>query len=80
MPISRRSSTSPSAATPRPISGGGVLHAEDYRRCLDAAEAAGFRGPFTLIYDGPNADEFRHLLIERDFIRQYFTSVRATAV
>jgi sugar phosphate isomerase/epimerase len=60
--------------------GGGVLHAEDYRRCLDAAEAAGFRGPFTLIYDGPNADEFRHLLIERDFIRQYFTSVRATAV
>jgi len=58
---------------------GGVLHAEDYRRCLDAADAAGFRGPFTLIYDGPNADEFRHLLIERDFIRQYFAAARATA-
>lgn len=57
----------------------GILHAEDYRRCLDAADAAGFRGPFTLIYDGPHADEFRHLLIERDFIRNYFTAARAAA-
>lgn len=57
---------------------GGVLHAQDYRRCLEAADAAGFRGPFTLIYDGPNPDEVRHLLIERDFIRQFFAAARAT--
>jgi len=59
--------------------GGGVLHAEDYRRCLAAADAAGFRGPFTLIYDGPDQDEFANLLIERDFIRRYFEDARASA-
>jgi hypothetical protein len=58
---------------------GGVLHAEDYGRCLDATIAAGFRGPYTLIYDGPHADEFRHLLIERDFIRNHFAAARASA-
>ncbi|BCP55956.1 sugar phosphate isomerase [Kaistia sp. 32K] len=55
----------------------GVLNAEDYRRCLDASIAAGFRGPFTLIYDGPHPDEFAHLLIERDFIRHHFATTRA---
>jgi sugar phosphate isomerase/epimerase len=58
---------------------GGVLQAEDYRRCLDAADAAGFRGPYTLVYDGPDADEFRNLLVERDFIRQYYARARASA-
>jgi len=57
----------------------GVLHAEDYRRCLAAADAAGFRGPFTLVYDGPGDDEFANLLVERDFIRRYFENARASA-
>ena len=56
----------------------GVLHAEDYRRCLAAADAAGFRGPFTLIYDGPNDNEVANLLAERDFIRRHFENARAS--
>ena len=60
--------------------GGGVLHAEDYRRCLAAADAAGFRGPFTLIYDGPDDNEFAHLLIERDFIQRHFEEARVNLV
>ena len=59
--------------------GGGVLHAEDYRRCLMAADAAGFRGPLTLIYDGPDDDEFGNLAIERDFIRRHYEDARASA-
>lgn len=60
--------------------GGGVLHAEDYRRCLAAADAAGFRGPFTLIYDGPDDNEVAHLKIERDFIRRHFEEARVNLV
>ncbi|MCX5495104.1 TIM barrel protein [Kaistia dalseonensis] len=57
----------------------GELDAADYRRCLEAAEAAGFGGPYTLIYDGPDADERAHLAIERDFIRAYFSEGRQAA-
>ncbi|MCX5520963.1 TIM barrel protein [Kaistia defluvii] len=56
----------------------GVLHAEDFRRCLAAADAAGFRGPYTLIYDGPDEDEFANLRVERDFIRRHYEEVRAS--
>ncbi len=52
----------------------GALDTEDYGACLEAAAAAGFRGPYTLIYDGPDDDELRHLAIERDFIRDYFAA------
>lgn len=57
----------------------GALDAEDYRRCLEAAEAAGFDGPYTLIYDGPDDDERAHLAVERDFIRSHFAARRAAA-
>ncbi|SHF78696.1 Sugar phosphate isomerase/epimerase [Kaistia soli DSM 19436] len=50
----------------------GSLDTEDYAACLKAATEAGFRGPYTLIYDGPDDDELTHIGIERDFIRAYF--------
>ncbi len=52
----------------------GALDTDDYGACLEAATAAGFEGPYTLIYDGPDDDEIRHLAIERDFIRAYFAA------
>ena len=51
---------------------GGSLDTDDYGRCLAAAAAAGFGGPYTLIYDGADPDETAHLAVERDFIRAYF--------
>ncbi|MCD7060747.1 sugar phosphate isomerase/epimerase family protein [Pelagibacterium xiamenense] len=41
----------------------------DYRACIAACEKAGYRGPFTLIYDGPDADEWAGLAAERAFIQ-----------
>lgn len=52
----------------------GALDEADYAACLAAASAAGFRGPYTLIYDGPDNDELAHLAVERDFIRRYFAA------
>ncbi|HLJ54265.1 MAG TPA: TIM barrel protein [Chthonomonadaceae bacterium] len=40
----------------------------DFLRCLELARAAAFRGPFTLIYDGPDDDEWKGLAIEREFV------------
>jgi sugar phosphate isomerase/epimerase len=50
----------------------GRLDTADYGDCLAAATTAGFRGPYTLIYDGSDPDEIANLAIERDFIRAYF--------
>ncbi|MBZ9935869.1 TIM barrel protein [Mesorhizobium sp. BR1-1-16] len=52
----------------------GALDTEDYAACLEAATEAGFHGPYTLIYDGPDDDELTHIAIERDFIRDYFSA------
>jgi hypothetical protein len=46
----------------------GVLNADDYGRCVDLAEAAGYAGPYTLIFDDANPGEWHGLGIERDFI------------
>ena len=46
----------------------GDLDAEDYGRCLDAAEAAGYTGPYTLIFDSDLPGEWDGLATERDFI------------
>ncbi len=45
-----------------------TMDADDYGRCLAVAEAAGYRGPFTLIYEGTNDDEWAGIAMERDFI------------
>jgi sugar phosphate isomerase/epimerase len=50
----------------------GKLDVEDYGLCLDAATEAGFHGPYTLIYDGPDDDELANVAIEREFIRAYY--------
>ena len=48
-----------------------VPDAADFRRCLDLARDARFSGPFTLIYDGPDPDEWKGLAIERDLAAPY---------
>ncbi|HZP83980.1 MAG TPA: TIM barrel protein [Chthonomonadaceae bacterium] len=45
--------------------------AEDYRCCLELAQQAGFSGPYTLIYDGPDADEWTGLALEADLVRSF---------
>ncbi|HEX4296519.1 MAG TPA: sugar phosphate isomerase/epimerase [Devosia sp.] len=46
----------------------GMLDTDDYGRCVDLAEAAGYAGPYTLIFDADTPEEWRGLEIERDFI------------
>jgi sugar phosphate isomerase/epimerase len=47
---------------PRQIDG------EDFGRCVDLAVAAGYEGPYTLIYDSADADEWGSIEIERRFV------------
>ena len=44
---------------------------DDYIRCLDITQAAGFAGPYTLIYDGPNEDEWAGIASEREVVLPY---------
>jgi len=47
----------------------GDLDAADYGRCVDLAEAAGYTGPYTLIFDSEvPVNEWDGLAVERDFI------------
>ncbi len=48
-----------------------TIDAEDYTRCLDITRAANFSGPYTLIYDGPDADEWAGLASEREIVAPY---------
>jgi sugar phosphate isomerase/epimerase len=50
------------------FSDGLSMDAHDFGRCLDAAEAAGYGGPYTLIYESPDDDEWQALRMERDFV------------
>ncbi len=43
----------------------------DYQRCLAILDAAQFDGPYTLIYDGPHADEWAGLALERAMVEPY---------
>ena len=49
----------------------GEMDKEDYVRCLDLTQDAGFSGPHTLIYDGPGDDEWEGLSIEREVVQSY---------
>jgi sugar phosphate isomerase/epimerase len=44
---------------------------EDFLHCLDLTRAAGFCGPYTLIYDGPGDDEWAGIKIERQLVLPY---------
>jgi sugar phosphate isomerase/epimerase len=46
----------------------GALDAEDFGRIVDMAEAAGYAGPYTLIFDNDAPGEWAGLAVERDFI------------
>ena len=48
------------------------MDADDYGRCVDIAIAARYDGPFTLIYDGPNDDEWWGIAEERTFVEACF--------
>jgi hypothetical protein len=47
------------------------LDRADYVRCLEITHQAHFAGPYTLIYAGPNADEWTGLALERDVVQPY---------
>lgn len=44
---------------------------EDYVRSLDVCQAAGFSGPYSLIYDGPNENEWQGLRAEMAVVEKY---------
>lgn len=46
---------------------------DDYVRSLDLCQAAGFSGPYSLIYDGPNDDEWQGLQLEMAVVAQYLS-------
>lgn len=46
----------------------GQLDEADYAGCLSAAEGAGYKGPYTLIFDAEHPHEWTGLAEERDFI------------
>lgn len=48
-----------------------ILDQEDYLRCLDIMRLANFSGPYTLIYDGPDEDEWEGLASELAVVQQY---------
>ena len=47
------------------------LDQPDYTHCLDITREAQFVGPYTLIYDGPGADEWNGLALEREIVQPY---------
>ena len=47
------------------------IDTDDYIRCLELTQQAGFAGPHTLIYDGPGDDEWEGLAIEREVVNPY---------
>ena len=49
----------------------GQPNSEDYIRCLDLAQAANYRGPYSLIYDGAGTDEWTGLAIENKMVQPY---------
>ena len=49
----------------------GTMDKEDFVRCLELAREAKQAGPYTLIYDGPNADEWAGLAAERAVVTPY---------
>ncbi|MGV8954248.1 MAG: sugar phosphate isomerase/epimerase family protein [Cypionkella sp.] len=46
----------------------GQLDEADYAQCLQAAEDAGYKGPYTLIFDAEAPNEWAGLEVEREFI------------
>jgi sugar phosphate isomerase/epimerase len=47
---------------------GGEIDGADYGRCIAVAEAAGYTGPYTLIFDSDAPDEWTGIATERAFV------------
>ncbi len=54
-----------------------AIDGEDFGRCLDAARAAGYSGPYTLIYEDKGDDEWHAVEIERNFVLAHFNGGHA---
>ena len=52
----------------------GRMDRDDFVRCLELTVDAGFVGPYTLIYDGPDGDEWAGLDAERQVVLAYLTA------
>ncbi|GAC1366976.1 MAG: TIM barrel protein [Ktedonobacteraceae bacterium] len=51
-----------------------AMDKEDYIKCLELTRAANFAGPYTLIYDGPDPDEWAGLASERELVLPYLNT------
>jgi hypothetical protein len=59
----------------------GVIDADDFGKCLTACDSAGYAEPYTLIYEGADADEWAAIGIEKRFVEDWCTGERqSTAV
>ena len=61
------------------FSANGEMDGDDYGRCVAAAIAAAYDGPYTLIYDGPDDDEWAGIEAERTFIHDAYNRQRTRA-
>ena len=66
--LARAEDTHAKASFPSP----GVIDADDFGRCLTACDAAGYAGPYTLIYEGADADEWAAIEAEKRFVEDSF--------
>ncbi|MEO8393136.1 MAG: TIM barrel protein [Chloroflexota bacterium] len=53
------------------FSAAGEPDRDDYVRCLELSQAAGFSGPYTLIYDSASVDEWNGLAVEASMVQPY---------
>ena len=61
------------------FSGPGVIDGDDFGRCLAACDSAGFAGPYTLIYEGADVDEWTAIGVEKRFVENWFAEAPAAA-
>jgi sugar phosphate isomerase/epimerase len=61
------------------FSGPDAMDGADYGKCVAAAMAAGYEGPYTLVYDGPGDDEWAGIEMERQFIRDVYAKAAVDA-
>lgn len=52
----------------------GKMDEADYGRCLQICEEAGYKGPYTLIFDSDDLSEWDGLAIEREFVLNQIAS------
>lgn len=57
----------------------GAMDRDDYGKCVAAAMAAGYDGPYTLVYDGPGDDEWAGIEMERRFIEDVYAGAAVHA-